>query len=482
MISELKKISPSDTADAALHNTAIPQNVTAPVGSSKPAWYPKDVSKFKDFHDYNAPRVVDNANIFSDEDEAKMLEGISRIQKDYNIDLVIFTDVDSYGLSHAVYSADFHHFNGYGFGDDFTGSVLFICMNSDHRGWWTSATGSIEYLYKDMGIINWLDDRLEPYMKGGKYGEGVINYINDVYSLYWEPDWVPKDKDNFVRRYDSAAPRLIDEVGLFSEDEAAKIEEQLYTLRSETAKDVIILTTNQSMRGRVTTYIDSLYAYKGYGIGDNYDGLVMCIYAPTDTWRECYVSGYGSCGDKGYKLRKFLAKSVEKGKIDKAVKKYLRLAKRLCTKGTVPKQMDWGPSIFWMVVAGAIAGFVRANGLKGKMKTIAKATEAKNYIVEGSFKVRDRKDTYIKTSVRRVYDPPSSSSSGRSSGGSYHSSGGRYCNITKRDIALRGRALGIDYSLTYSCYKGGPKHCGVCGTCTERKEALEGFDPTEYED
>jgi len=56
-----------------------------------------------------------------------------------------------------------------------------------------------------------------------------------------------------------------------------------------------------------------------------------------------------------------------------------------------------------------------------------------------------------------------------------------YCNITKRDIALRGKALGIDYSKTYSCYKGGEKHCGKCGTCVERKEALEGFDPTEYE-
>ena len=57
-----------------------------------------------------------------------------------------------------------------------------------------------------------------------------------------------------------------------------------------------------------------------------------------------------------------------------------------------------------------------------------------------------------------------------------------YCNITKRDIALRGKAMGIDYSRTYSCYKGGEKHCGRCGTCTERKEALEGFDTTQYED
>ena len=57
-----------------------------------------------------------------------------------------------------------------------------------------------------------------------------------------------------------------------------------------------------------------------------------------------------------------------------------------------------------------------------------------------------------------------------------------YCNLTKRDIALRGHGLGIDYARTWSCYKGGEKHCGRCGTCTERKEALAGFDPTEYED
>ena len=57
-----------------------------------------------------------------------------------------------------------------------------------------------------------------------------------------------------------------------------------------------------------------------------------------------------------------------------------------------------------------------------------------------------------------------------------------YCNITKRYIALRGKAIGLDYSLTYSCYKGGEKHCGKCGTCVERKEALAGFDPTVYEE
>ena len=47
-----------------------------------------------------------------------------------------------------------------------------------------------------------------------------------------------------------------------------------------------------------------------------------------------------------------------------------------------------------------------------------------------------------------------------------------YTNITKTDIAKKGKALGIDYSETWSCYKGGNAHCGTCATCTERKMAL----------
>lgn len=47
-----------------------------------------------------------------------------------------------------------------------------------------------------------------------------------------------------------------------------------------------------------------------------------------------------------------------------------------------------------------------------------------------------------------------------------------YTDITKNDIARIGARLGVDYSLTYSCYRGGERHCGTCGTCRERKEAL----------
>lgn len=60
-----------------------------------------------------------------------------------------------------------------------------------------------------------------------------------------------------------------------------------------------------------------------------------------------------------------------------------------------------------------------------------------------------------------------------------------YTNLTKIEIAQIGKKLAIDYSTTYSCYKGGENHCGQCGTCCERREALAKAgieDTTIYDD
>lgn len=56
--------------------------------------------------------------------------------------------------------------------------------------------------------------------------------------------------------------------------------------------------------------------------------------------------------------------------------------------------------------------------------------------------------------------------------------------MTKTEIAARGAELGVDFSATWSCYKGGEIHCGTCGTCVERIEAFRDSgvnDPTVYE-
>ena len=60
-----------------------------------------------------------------------------------------------------------------------------------------------------------------------------------------------------------------------------------------------------------------------------------------------------------------------------------------------------------------------------------------------------------------------------------------FVDRTKADIARIGAALGVPFDRTWSCYRGGARHCGRCGTCVERQEALflAGVpDPTSYED
>ena len=55
--------------------------------------------------------------------------------------------------------------------------------------------------------------------------------------------------------------------------------------------------------------------------------------------------------------------------------------------------------------------------------------------------------------------------------------------MRKEEIVAEGARLGVDFSRTWSCYKGGAVHCGKCGTCVERREAFAKAgipDPTVY--
>ena len=48
-----------------------------------------------------------------------------------------------------------------------------------------------------------------------------------------------------------------------------------------------------------------------------------------------------------------------------------------------------------------------------------------------------------------------------------------YLDDSKADIAYRAIELNVPFEDTWSCYKGGERHCGKCGTCVERLEAID---------
>lgn len=57
-------------------------------------------------------------------------------------------------------------------------------------------------------------------------------------------------------------------------------------------------------------------------------------------------------------------------------------------------------------------------------------------------------------------------------------------DLNKEEIVELGVEVGAPMELSYSCYKGGDKHCGVCESCMRRKRAFEKLgveDLSEYE-
>ena len=57
-------------------------------------------------------------------------------------------------------------------------------------------------------------------------------------------------------------------------------------------------------------------------------------------------------------------------------------------------------------------------------------------------------------------------------------------DLNKEEIIELGVKVGAPMELSYSCYKGGDKHCGVCESCMRRRRAFENLnvkDLTEYE-
>ena len=48
-----------------------------------------------------------------------------------------------------------------------------------------------------------------------------------------------------------------------------------------------------------------------------------------------------------------------------------------------------------------------------------------------------------------------------------------FVKLKKSDVVKIGLELNVPYELTWSCYEGNEKPCGICATCIDRREAFE---------
>ena len=149
---------------------------------------------FAEDHDYVLPTVIDNADVFTDEQEAELSSRIEKIVDKYDVDYVILTVDDNEGYSPEDYTLKFLREAGYG-SEGRSAVIFYICFDPSDRAWWTTPKNAIKKYFTERAI-NDIDDAIEPDMKSGDYYEAALTHISYIEKMasgkYHEPiNWMP---------------------------------------------------------------------------------------------------------------------------------------------------------------------------------------------------------------------------------------------------------------------------------------------------
>lgn len=126
-------------------------------------------------------RVIDDADLFTPQDEAELLEMIGDFQRETGMDFVIYTSRKAHSESQASIADDLYDQGGYGLDEDFSGVLYFIDMYE--RIPYLSTTGAmIDYMTDER--IEAAHDSSYRSLADGRYAEAAVQMIYAVYGYY----------------------------------------------------------------------------------------------------------------------------------------------------------------------------------------------------------------------------------------------------------------------------------------------------------
>ncbi len=444
-------------AETAPENAAPSSEESAEEGRSLPDWYVTDPASFEFFHDETAPRVNDYADIFTDDEEKEMEGRITEIRSGLQKDVVVYTDISSYGKGHKLLAADFYDMNGYGYGPEYEGICLFICMDPDERGWWAACSGTKTMGIYSEDVANAMDDALYPYMKSGDYGAGVLDWIDNVGTLYekgnpFAPDWMPSPGEEPERFRDPAAPRIVDEVGLFTDSEKAELTSRAREVSGKYDVDLVIHTVPEVASTGMSheEFAEAFYKYNGYGLGDGYDGILFVAFARQydDEIDVDNVTMYteGRGGEKLTEVNRDRLLGYAQDGLDYADDKYkgtlklIKVVDHMEKTGRVPRStLYWA----WIAVSGSLAGAIAGGFSLGRAKKnmeVPKLSGNADIYMDSSKFFITGNDVFLNTTSTRKYSPVKTESYSGGSSSSHRSSySSHYSGSTGRSHSGSGR-------------------------------------------
>lgn len=134
-------------------------------------------------------RVIDDAMLLTQDECSALEDQAGDIYQDYEMDVVIVTTVDTGGKSVQTYADDYYDENGYGWGENATGVLLLV--NMDTREWYISTCGDAIYILTDYALDT-LGNELAYFLSQGLYYMAFENFMSSL--------------PQYIRAYDQGRP------------------------------------------------------------------------------------------------------------------------------------------------------------------------------------------------------------------------------------------------------------------------------------
>ena len=240
-------------------------------------------------------------------------------------------------------------------------------------------------------------------------------------------------------------PRLVDDAGLLTQDEADALLEEL-DRRSEALQFDIVVVTVDSLDGETPqNYAEDFFWYNGYGLGEDRDGALLLLAMDSRDW---YIAthGYGitaitpagreamadrfvpslSDGDYAAAFRTFAEECED----------YVNHAREgsAYDTGDLPEAPFRMPGFLWIVcclLLGLLVGGITVGVMTAKHKTVRRQPAANSYVVRDSLHLTQQTDFFLYANTTRTERPKETNTGGSdahsgSGGSSFGGGGGKF--------------------------------------------------------
>ena len=234
---------------------------------------------------------------------------------------------------------------------------------------------------------------------------------------------------NNISAFDTSL-KVYDYAQILTPSEELKLKNDIDLYIANHNMDMVLVTVKHHDKVDTMNYADDFYDYNGFGIGNNYDGVIFVIdftfWQNGDIWMS--TSGKAIDFYTDSRINNILDSVVEK-KHDGYYEMFSKfiLESDYYAKQGIPIYYEHKSNINWkmIIIISLLMPTIIIIILISKNKMVKAATNASIYLIQNTVVINKRSDRFISTHTSSVRINDSSSSSGGSRSSTHRSSSGR---------------------------------------------------------